>query len=554
MLERRTFETFTMVEPSFQQQSLSPVLKPVDTLRQLLDEKSSNSSSEYLMELFEGEDEAGHFSEYQLDGQPDSLQAFVDLFYDCRCYMWINDGAFIRLSSWKGRFPIEYQESRYKLCLKNYWENETVVLLIHASSDEKAAACVDFLAGLHDTHYNTLTLSANEMVPCPLNRYHFEKLLRNTERDHVFLDLMLSADQSRALATSNTKGKLELDNCKCIDGGEGFVDAFSRRRDGESDGQSIAILSFVQNPFDRKNWTRFMYALQENEKCLESLHLQYIEFDQKSCEAVAMATVQIKLSNCQFEDQGAAMIEAVAAQRGPRSLRFLLDRWDSYDALLDIVSDERRESFFMSLRNNTHLECLEISPLIVGNKALRVLADALHDNKGLLELSVLFDDGVSNEGWSELIKAVSSHPSLRTLNLSIRPEMSDFDLEDLDEVVEAGRHRTNAVSEMLLLNKKVETMSCDLDTYDLTDWDARVVPRLDCNRYRSRFLAIQQIGNDIQKRAAVLAEAMACVSAKPWLLMTILFQNQDAIASFVAEKPVLTAPRKRSHSFCIGTC
>jgi hypothetical protein len=45
------------------------------------------------------------------------------------------------------------------------------------------------------------------------------------------------------------------------------------------------------------------------------------------------------------------MIEAVEAKRSPRSLRFLLDRWDSYDALLDLVADERRESLFIMSQN-----------------------------------------------------------------------------------------------------------------------------------------------------------------------------------------------------------
>jgi hypothetical protein len=85
---------------------------------------------------------------------------------------------------------------------------------------------------------------------------------------------------------------------------------------------------------------------------------------------------------------------------------------------------------------------------------------------------------------------------------------------------------------MLSVNERVAVMSFYDDTFDQGDWDAFVVPRLECNKYRKRFTAIQTIG-EASTRAAVLARALAKFASKPHLVWMLLDQNHDIVSSYL---------------------
>jgi hypothetical protein len=76
---------------------------------------------------------------------------------------------------------------------------------------------------------------------------------------------------------------------------------------------------------------------------------------------------------------------------------------------------------------------------------------------------------------TELLKAFSLHPSLRSLDLNI----CTLPHSDLKK----RREFTEAVANMLSVNDRVEVMSFRDSTFDKDDWDAFVVRRLDCNVY-----------------------------------------------------------------------
>jgi hypothetical protein len=60
---------------------------------------------------------------------------------------------------------------------------------------------------------------------------------------------------------------------------------------------------------------------------------------------------------------------------------------------------------------------------------------------------------------------------------------------------------------MLSVNDRVEVMRFHDITFDKDDWDAFVVPRLECNLCRKRFPSILKV-EEASTRAAVLARAL----------------------------------------------
>jgi hypothetical protein len=132
--------------------------------------------------------------------------------------------------------------------------------------------------------------------------------------------------------------------------------------------------------------------------------------------------------------------------------------------------------------------------------------------------------------FHELLRAITTHSSLRTLDLT------GFELDmDMD-----GTEATEEIAKMLSVNKQLEEIRIDefvaefdgdYPTFDPSAWDALVTPRLDCNVYRKRFPAIQKI-RLLSTRTAVMARALAHVSNKPWLVWMLVSQNQDILASY----------------------
>jgi hypothetical protein len=83
------------------------------------------------------------------------------------------------------------------------------------------------------------------------------------------------------------------------------------------------------------------------------------------------------------------------------------------------------------------------------------------------------------------------------------------------------RDRTEAVADMLLVNKRVDEIQIpvhDLPVHDYTTfnqalWNTLVVSRVE--RRKKQFIALQRIEVPSITRAAVIARALACVAGKP---------------------------------------
>jgi hypothetical protein len=151
---------------------------------------------------------------------------------------------------------------------------------------------------------------------------------------------------------------------------------------------------------------------------------------------------------------------------------------------------------------------------------MRALAAALHENKGLVHLTVHFGE-FDDSDITELLEAIILHPSLRSLELCC--PRSDG---------KEKRHFIKAVADMLSVNDRVEAARCRSNTFDKGDWDAYVVPKLKCNFCRKWFPSIQTIG-EASTRAAVLASAIAKFASKPHLVLMLLNQNHDVVSSYL---------------------
>jgi hypothetical protein len=115
--------------------------------------------------------------------------------------------------------------------------------------------------------------------------------------------------------------------------------------------------------------------------------------------------------------------------------------------------------------------------------------------------------------------SIVEHPSLRTLSLektTMNMKTGSWNIHDL----------IHAHADMLAKNIQVDDIQITDSFEDSAVWDAIVVPRLEINIYRKRFLAIQNNQNPAT-RAAVTARALAQLKSKPLLQWMLLSQNED---------------------------
>jgi hypothetical protein len=219
-----------------------------------------------------------------------------------------------------------------------------------------------------------------------------------------------------------------------------------------------------------------------------------------SCRAVATAEVRcLTLNDCDLEDEGAALIESVKEGRSPKELCFRGNQFGSSDSFV---------TFINALRGNEHLERLHLKNCMDDHQEMRALAAALHENKGLVHLTVHFYASDS----TDLLESISIHLSLRSLDW-LTP-WSDT----------KQKHAfTKAVADMLSVNERVEVMRFRDDTFDEDDCNMNVVPKLECNLYRKWFPSIQTIG-EASTRATSLARALAKFANKPHLVWMLLSQ------------------------------
>jgi hypothetical protein len=412
-------------------------------------------------------------------------------------------------------------------------EHHEHCLSIHASTREEAIICLDYLVGLKDTHFETMMLSYiddDDVLLCPFGAGILEKILQNSARRIIFSSMIFTRDHCRTLASSGTKTNIEFYECEFQDEGAAFVEASAGRQD-ETSGPAKLRFAY-NNPFNDRNWALFL-----SQHKLESLDLHGLDLNSEvSCRAVATAKVRcLTVEFCGLEDGGAALAESVKQGRGPKEL-FLRGN--------PFPSSQSHLAFMNALRGNENLERLHLRDRIDDEQETRALAAALHENKGLIHLTVHFPV-LDDSDRTELLKAIYLHPSLRSLDL--RMDCTGINLKK-------RREFTKSVADMLSVNERVEAVSFHDNTFDTEAWDTFVSPRLKCNKYRKLFPSIQTIEEASTRRAAVLGRALAKFASKPRLVWMLLNQNHDIVSSYLdssactRDDEVSSPTRKRSRS------
>jgi hypothetical protein len=502
------------------------------------------------------------FDEYRLNGRPDSLKSFVVEFlmfsgrydYDKDLLIWTSENSFARVGGYCCHgFPRAYENHRFELELTS--GSHCHSLYIHSTTLEDAMSCFDFLVGLHDDHFDKMELCKNytsgedeDNGPqlCPFTTFLLQKIIQqNAKRKYSFAFMTFTLDQCRTLATSGTRTDIELYGCKFQDDGEAFLEALAAREDPET---GLAKLRFASClPFAEGILVLLLHML----KCL-SLHNITLETEE-TCRAVAEAELQyLELDHCKLGDDGASLVESVRVGRGPKGLGLDKESYDEVDEDEDeddwspFDSSKRFISFMDALRSNSHLERLDLSGIGVGAEGiLDALAASMLENKGLIYLGVQHCRS-DKSLFCELLRAISAHPSLRTLDLS------GVEIEIGINGVEA----TTEVAKMLSDNKQIEKIlifkdfqDFDDSPFDSTTWDKLVTPRLECNVYRKRFLAIRKYAEQ-STRAAVMARALSHVSNRPSLAFMLLRQNSDILSIYplTVDPQIVTLSGKRSRS------
>jgi hypothetical protein len=522
----------------------SPLLQPVDTFEQLIRQRRADEELEAL-------ERPPKFNEYRLCGQPKSLQTFTRLFrlaYGTQyngVLIWVSDTTFLCTEEelfyheYAGDFP----EMRFKLCLSsNPCDHLTMnSLSIHSLTLEGAISCLEFLVGLPDSHYLSMAITFDNDLPqpqprvCPFPNRLLENFLINTERKKVFEYMVFSREQSRILASTGVRTNIQFYHCRCEGGGADFLAASTARQDEDTGPAILIIIETLL--FDEGNLVLFL----NQQHKLKSLTLQNILLrTEEACRAVSLADVRkLHIRGCNFADHGAALIESLREGRGPKELilrpvtgpRSHVPRsyqpFDSWESFL---------SFMNALRGNTYLERLDVSGISFRHGVAQALAAAILENQGLIHLGMRYCD-LDNGSCSELMKAISTHPTLRLLTFTGR----NFDASE----------RREAVADILVDNSRVAYMILG-DKFDSADWDANVAPTLDCNLYRKRFLPIQKIEVP-STRAAITARALAHAASKPHLVSLILSQNHDILATYLesalaVDNQSSISHRKRSRS------
>jgi hypothetical protein len=522
-----------MNDPSSEQRpAMSSLLTPIDsTLKELWFQERTTEFP---------------FNEFRLNGIPESLKTFVNEFlkedgtYDQqKLLIWTSENSFVHVGYHFHGLPGVYRDYRFRLVLTSGSNNPH--FYIHSTTLKDAMSCLDFLAGLHDDHFDEMSLfhqheAERGPLICPLTSVLLEKVLQqNAKRKSSFYSTTFTPDQSRTLATSGTRTDIELNSCKLQDDGAAFLEALAARVDPQI---GLAKLRIEESlPFAEGIMVLFLHILKF--KCLT---LKYIHLEsEEACRAVAEAELQyLNLDHCELGDGGASLVESITEGRGPKGLG--LHKWDDDEDDWNPFDSQERFIFFLNaLRGNTYLERLDLSRFDLREEGIHAaLAAALFENKGLVQLGLQnchFDES----GFCKVLRALSAHPSLRTLDLT------GIEL-DMD-----GTKATEEVAKTLSDNVQLEVILIDEDDddspFDSLAWDKLVIPRLEYNIYRKRFPPIQNIRSP-STRAAVMASALAHVSNRPSPAYMLLRQNGDILSSYprVEEPQIATSSRKRSHS------
>jgi hypothetical protein len=160
------------------------------------------------------------------------------------------------------------------------------------------------------------------------------------------------------------------------------------------------------------------------------------------------------------------------------------------------------------LRGKSRLKSLNLRFSREGcNLELLVIAGALEENKGLVDLNPVHNLTMSIKSWGAICDSLETHPTLQVLRLrSLRSTRADVSPQ------------MQALLDMMKVNKSIHTIHSRHELFHLS-----VIPYyLETNRLGPRVRAIQNT-RGIAHRAKVLGRALLATRTNPnrfWMLLS----------------------------------
>jgi hypothetical protein len=193
------------------------------------------------------------------------------------------------------------------------------------------------------------------------------------------------------------------------------------------------------------------------------------------------------------------------------------------------------------LRGNRRLKSLDIrfcgDTAAVANRELIAIASALKENKGLVNLTLVYDFRVSDETWNAVCDSLKTHPTLEAFSLRKNLFLQEVPFAPAARVLKS---RLQALVDMLKVNMSIHIITVHAWYSNHELFQGSVVPYLQTNRFRPRLLAIQKT-RPIAYRVKVLGRALLAVRTNPnsfWILLSgnpeVAFPSTTATTTLAA--------------------
>ena len=290
------------------------------------------------------------------------------------------------------------------------------------------------------------------------------------------------------------------------------------------------VYSVILNRLSRMNDALIsapnLVHMMEHCQSLNFLSLINLEMDENLCRVLggySRTGLEIVLIRCNLNSAVTnALAEILGRNQGPTEL-------DLCDIDSFVLADGLRgNSRLKSLRQNFSAD------FDVGNRKVLAIADAVRENKGLVELHLwCYGFGVNDETWGAVCDSLKTHPTLEVVNLR-----SAF--ADATTALDVITSRMQALVDMMKANSSIHTIHVDSRYSEHEIYRESVIPYLETNRFRPRLLAIQKT-RPIEYRAKVLGRALLSARTDVNRLWMLLSGNAEVAFPSTAATITLTA-------------
>jgi hypothetical protein len=249
-------------------------------------------------------------------------------------------------------------------------------------------------------------------------------------------------------------------------------------------------------------------------RSLKCLSFKYLVLDENHCRVLggySRPGLKIELNNCELTSAGtSALVEVLGHNQGPTKL---YSCGIDYSVLVD------------GLRGNSRLKSFspdfsEDFDVGVGNRQGLAFADAVRENKGLVELSLKWRSFVLHETWSAVCESLKTHPTLEILNV-LAPSINVWNRPPpAPDVITS---RMGVLVDMMKVNTTLHTIRV-FSEHEIHR--ESVIPYLETNLFRPRLLAIQKT-RPIAYRAKVLGRALLSARTNANIFWMLLSGNAE---------------------------